>query len=172
MVAAYQSGFSVGGAEAAGAVGADELKGGDVAGEGAGVLVVFAVDVVGDGTAEGDVFGAGGDGEEEAARDGEVEDLGEGDAGLGGEEAGLRVEGDEAVHAGGLEEIAAFEEADVAVAAAHADGEGAVGEVGGDAGEVRLPGEGDEGGLVLGVAAPGFEGRGSFGFAGGLRHRF
>ena len=70
---------------------------GDVAAEGAGDVVVFAVDVVGDGAAEGDVLGAGGDGEEEAAGDGEVEDLGEGDAGFGGEEAGLGIE----VRAGG-----------------------------------------------------------------------
>ena len=84
------------------------------------------------------------------------------------------VERDEAVHAGGLEEVAAFEEADVSVGAAHADGEGAVGEVGGDAGEVGLPGEGDEVGLVLGEAAPGFEVSGGFGggFASGGRwHR-
>ncbi len=92
MVAANQSGFSVGSAEAAGAVGADELELRDVAAEGSGDVVVLAVDVVGDGSAEGDVFGAGGDGEEEAAGDGEVEDLGEGDAGFGGEEAGRGVE--------------------------------------------------------------------------------
>ncbi len=75
MVAAYQSGFSVRGAEAAGAVGADQFEARDVAAEGAGDLVVLAVDVVGDGAAEGDVLGARRDGQEEAARDGEVEDL-------------------------------------------------------------------------------------------------
>ena len=147
-----------GGAEQAGAVGADELELGDVAAEGSGDVVVFAVDVVGDCSAEGYVFCAGGDGEEEAAGDGEVEDLREGDAGFGGEEAGLGIEGDEAVHPGGEQEVAVLEEADVAVAAAHAYGERAVVEAGGDGGEVALPVEGDDVGAVVGVAAPGFEG--------------
>ena len=96
--AAYGGGVPVGvfggRAEAAGAVGADELELGDVAAEGSGVVVVLAVDVVGYGSAEGYVLCAGTDGQEEAAGDGEVEDLGEGDAGFGGEEAGGGVEGD------------------------------------------------------------------------------
>ena len=72
-----------------------------MAAEGSGDVVVFAVDVVGNCSAEGYIFCAGRDGEEEAAGDGEVEDLREGDAGFGGEEAGLGIEVDQAVHAGG-----------------------------------------------------------------------
>ena len=87
MVAANQSGLSVGEQMEALAVGADELELGDVGAKGAGDVVVFAVDVVGDGAAEGDVLGSWGDGEEPAAGDGEVEDLGERDAGFGGEDS-------------------------------------------------------------------------------------
>src|SRR5438445_1133942 len=108
-----EAGIFGGGTEQAGAVGAEELELGDVAADGSGGVVIFAVDVVGDCSTEGYIFCAGGDGEEEAARDGEVEYLREGDAGFGGEEAGLGIEGDQAVHAGGEQEVAVFEEADV-----------------------------------------------------------
>ncbi len=130
----------------------------DVAAEGSGGVVVLAVDVVGDCSTQGYIFCAGRDGEEEAAGDGEVEDLREGDAGFGGEEAGLGIEVDQAVHAGGEQEIAVFEEADVAVAAAHAYGECSVVQAGGDGGKVALPVERDDLCVVVGVAAPGFEG--------------
>ena len=119
----------------AGAVGADELELGDVAAEGSGGVVILAVDVVGDCSAEGYIFCSRSDGEKEASGDGEVEDLGEGDARLGGEEAGLGVEVDEAIHGGGDEEVAVLEQADVAIAAAHADGERAVVEVAVSAGK-------------------------------------
>ena len=114
-------------AEEAGAVGADQLEAGNVAAEGSGDVVVLAVDVVGNGAADGDVFGAGSDGQKEAARDGEVENLGESDAGFAAENAGLRIEADQAVQpsgdtgtAGG-KQGAVFEQADVAIAAASAD---------------------------------------------------
>src|ERR1700732_2518575 len=93
------------------------------------------------------------------AGDGEVEDLREGDAGLGSEKAGFGIEVDQAVHPGGEEEIAVFEEADVAVAAAHAYGEHSVMKAGGDGGKVTLPVEREDLCVVVGVAAPGFEGR-------------
>ena len=113
-------------AEAARAVGADQFEARDVVAEGAGDVVVLAVDVVGDGAAEGDVLGSGRDGQEESARHGEVEDLRERDARFGGEHAGRGIEVDQAVHAGGLQQGAVLEQADVAVAAAQADGERAV----------------------------------------------
>lgn len=147
-----------GGADHPGAVGADELELGDVATKGSGGVVVFAVDVVGYCSAEGYIFCAGRDGKEEASGNGEVEDLREGDAGFGSEEAGLGVEVDEAIHCGGDEEVAVLEEADVAVASAHADGECAVVEVGGECGKVALPVEREEFCAVGWVAAPGFEG--------------
>ncbi len=145
-------------AEHARAVGADEFELRDVAAEGAGDVVVLAVDVVGDCSAERDVLCAGRDRKEEAARNGEVEDLRERDAGFGGEEAGLGVEAEQAVHAGGDEELAVLEQADVAVAAAHADGQRAVVHAVDDGGKVALPVERDDVRAVGRVAAPGFEG--------------
>jgi hypothetical protein len=121
--------------------------------------MIFAVDVVGNCSTQGYIFCSWGDREEEAARDGEVEDLREGDTGFGGEEAGLGIERDQAVHSGGEQEVAVFEEADVAVASAHAYREGSVVEACGDGGKVALPVEGEDLGVVGGVAAPGFEGR-------------
>ena len=153
-------------AEFAGAVGADEFELGDVAAEGSGDVVVLAVDVVGDCSTESYVFCAGRDGKEKAARNGEVEDLREGYSSFGGEEAGLGIEVDEAVHAGGDEEIAVLEEADVAVAAAHAYGQRAVVEAVGDGGKVALPVERDDVRAVGWVAAPGLEGSRAGGLGG------
>src|SRR5438270_7691341 len=107
-----EGGVFGGGTEQAGAVGADELELGDVAAEGSGGVVVFAVDVVGYCSTQGYIFCTRGDGEEEPAGDGESEDLREGYAGLGSEEAGLGIEVDEEVHSRGEQEIAVFEEAD------------------------------------------------------------
>lgn len=142
-----------------GAVGADEFEPGNVAAKGSGGVVILAVDVVRNCSTEGYILCAWRDGEEEASGNGEVEDLRERDAGFGSEEAGLGVEVDEAIHCGSDEEVAVLEEADVAVAAAHADGECAVVEVGGECGKVALPVEREELCAVGRVAAPGFEGR-------------
>ena len=115
-------------------------------------------------------------GEEPASGNAEIEDLGEGDAGLGGEDTGGGVKGEQAVHAGGDEEVALVKEADVAVGATHADGKKAFVEIAGDCGEVRLPVERDELGVVVGVAAPGLKERrgGVDGFCGRgwLGHRY
>ncbi len=80
-------------------------------------------------------------------------------AGFGGEQTGLGVERDQAVHAGGDDEVAFLEQADVAVGAAQADGEDAVVHALGDAGVLALPVKGDEMCGVIRVAAPGLEGR-------------
>lgn len=152
-------GILSGRAEHVGAVGADEFELGNVAAEGPGAVVIFAVDVIGDCSTESYIFCARGNGKKEASGNGEVEDLREGDAGFGGEEASLGVEVDEAIHCGGDEEVAVLEEADVAVAAAHADGECAVVEVGSECGKVALPVERKKFCAVGRVAAPGFEGR-------------
>src|SRR5207248_3432043 len=128
---------------------AAELELGDMAAKGSGGVMILAVDVVGYCTAQGYIFCGGGYGEEEATGDGKVEDLREGDAGFGGEKVGFGIEVDEAVDAGGEQEVAVFEEADVAVAAAHADGKSAVVQAGGDAGKIVLPVEGEEFGVVV-----------------------
>ena len=130
-----QVGVFRGRAEQARAVGADQFELCDVAAEGSGDVVVLAVDVVGNCSAQSYIFCSGRDGEEKAAGNGEVEDLREGDAGLGGEEAGLGIEVDQAVHAGREEELAVLEQADIAIAAAHANGKRAVVETGGDRGK-------------------------------------
>ena len=78
-------------------IGADQLEARHVAAEGAGDVVVLAVDVIGDGAADGDKFCARGDGQEPAPGDGEVQYLGQGDAGLAAQQAVGRIEGDEAV---------------------------------------------------------------------------
>ena len=55
-------------------------------------MVIFAVDVGGDGTAERDEAGAGGDGRKKTARQKDVDQLGDGDAGLAAQQAGGSVE--------------------------------------------------------------------------------
>jgi hypothetical protein len=60
-------------------------------------MVVLAVDVIGDGAADGDKFCARGDGQKPAPGDGEVQYLGQGDATFAAQQAVGRIEGDEAV---------------------------------------------------------------------------
>ena len=64
-------------------------------------MVVLAVDVIRNGTPDGDVLGARGDGQKEAEGHGEVEDLRKGGAGLAAQDAGDRVKVQQAVHAAG-----------------------------------------------------------------------
>ncbi len=145
-------------AQFAGAVGADELELGDVAAEGPGGVMVFPVDVVGYCSTQGYIFCSGRNGQKKAAGDSEVKNLREGDSALCGEEAGLGIEVDQAIHAGGQKEVAVFEEADVAVAAAHTDGERSIVQAGCNGGKVALPVERDDLRAVGWVAAPGFKG--------------
>ena len=146
-------------AELARAVGADQLELRDVTAEGSGDVVVLAVNVVGDGSAEGHILCSRRDGKKEAARNGEVEDLRQRDAGLGGEQAGLGIEGDQAVHARGHQQVAALEQADIAIAASHADRQHAVVHPAGDRRIVALPVQRNDVRVVVRVAAPGLKGR-------------
>ncbi len=98
------------------------FEAGDVAAKGAGGLVVLSVDVVGDRAAERHELGAGGDGEEEAARDGEVEDLCQRHAGLSGEDAGGGIKRSRTMPVV-IEQGAVLQQANVAVAASQADGQ-------------------------------------------------
>ncbi len=136
------------------AVGADQLELRYVAAEGAGVVVVLAVDVVGDGAAERDVLGARRDRKEEAAWHGEVEDLRQRNAGLRREQASDRVEVQQAIHGRGLEKRAVLEQADVAVASTHANGKRAMMDAVDCAREVALPVQMLELRLIHGIAAP------------------
>ena len=63
-------------------------------------MVVLAVDIVGNCSTKRYIFCSRRYGEEKSAGDGKIEDLGERDAGFGGEKAGLGVEVDQAVHSG------------------------------------------------------------------------
>src|SRR5438477_6842947 len=73
-----EAGVFSGGTQQAGTVGAQEFELGDVTAEGAAGVVVFAMDVVGYCSTQGYIFCSGGDGKEEATRNGKVEDLREG----------------------------------------------------------------------------------------------
>src|SRR5215471_8288335 len=126
------------------------------------------MNVVGDGSAESDIFSARSYGKEEATRHREVEYLCERDACLGGEEAALGIEGDQAVHRGSSNEVTVLEEADVAVAAAEAYGQNAVVQVAGNSRKVALPVERNDIGRVGWVASPGFEPRGGCGGRAGV----
>ncbi len=121
--------------------------------------MIFAVDVIGDRAAEGYVFCAGRDGKKPAARHGEVEDLRERYARFGGQNAAYRVKGKQPVHPSGLDQGAVLEQADVAVAAPHADGQRSVVDAVDDARELVLPMNGAHVGVVDGVAPPGLERR-------------
>jgi hypothetical protein len=97
----------------------------DVGGEGAVAVVVLAVDVRGDGAADGDVAGAGGDGHEPALGHGEAEEVVEAQAGLGGDDPGAAVEGQHLAHARGVGHRAAGVLGGVPVGAAQAPGDDA-----------------------------------------------
>jgi hypothetical protein len=94
-----------------------------VAAKRAAAVVVFAMNIVGDGAANGDEFSAWCDGQEPAARYEEVEDFGQGDACFAAQDACLPVEGDEALQVCEVERYAVLIEATVTVAAAAGVGE-------------------------------------------------
>ena len=70
-----------------------------MAAEGSGDVVVFAMNVVGNCSAYGYIFRSRCDGQKESARDGEVENLCERGSCFAAQNAGSRVEVQEAVHA-------------------------------------------------------------------------
>ena len=84
--------------------------------ERAGAMVVLAVDVVGDGSADRDPSGTRHHRQEPAPRNDQREDLGQGHSGLAAEEAGGFVEADQAVQPRDVEQHAAVVQATVAVA--------------------------------------------------------
>ncbi len=141
-------------AEASGSVGSQEFEGADVAGEGAGAVVVFAVDVVGDRAADGDEAGAGGHGEKPTRRNAEAEDRVEAAPGLAVEAAGGGVERNPAVEPAGHQQAPAVVEAGVAIAPAESVGE----DRGGGGQGAAPPREGKKGVGGLGQASPGFHG--------------
>lgn len=85
-----------------------------------GYVMIFAVNVVGNCTTDGYIFCPGRNGEEISARHGEIEDLLQGDAGLAAEQSHRRIEMQQPVHAGSLEQRAVLEETHVTIAASEA----------------------------------------------------
>ncbi len=85
--------------------------------------MVLAVHVVGDGAAHGHVLGARRDREEEAAREREVDDLGEQYPGLAAQDAARGIEGNQVIQVARAQQRVAVVQARVAVAAADAVGQ-------------------------------------------------
>ncbi len=105
------------------AVGAKQFEAPHMAAEGAGDMVVLAVHVVSQCAAKGDEARAGGHRQEPAARQQVADDIVEQHAGLGTQHACRFVEGEVAIEAARLQQLAAGVDADVAVAAAVAPGQ-------------------------------------------------
>ena len=140
------------------AIRANQLEPRHMAAERAGDVMVLAVDVVGNRATECDVLCSRRDRQKETARNSKVENLRERDAGLCGENARRGIKAEQAVHAGGLDERAVLEQTDVAVAAAHADGQGAVMHAVDDARKLILPVNRAHVSVIDGIAPPGFKG--------------
>ncbi len=99
------------------AIRAHQFKGPDMVAEGAGAVMVLAVDIIGHRPAQGHEAGAGGDRQKPPTRDDQFQDLGQQHAGLGAEHTGIGIKGDEAVQAPRQQDMTAVVEADVAIAA-------------------------------------------------------
>ena len=123
------------------AVGHEQFHGHDVLAEGAGRVVVLAVDVRADGPADGDLAGAGQDRDPEAEGDGGLHQLIQRHAAVHVDQGGLRVDGVDAVELLHVDDQAAAVLGGVAVGAAHAAGDDAaalmLGEVGVLLGDLR-----------------------------------
>src|SRR6185437_15143173 len=83
--------------------------------------MVLAMNVVGDGAAKRHELRAGRNRQKESARNSEVQNLRERNAGLSREDARVRIESEQAIHTGRLDERAVLKQANVAIAATHTD---------------------------------------------------
>ena len=95
----------------------------DVSSEGSRTVMVLAVDVVGNGSADGNEARAGRDGKEPSLRKEYVENIGEADAAFAAEYARRFVETENAVETATVDQFAAGVETRIAVTAAEAMGE-------------------------------------------------
>src|SRR5580698_11417960 len=120
--------------------------------------MIFAVNVVGNCATQCHIFCSRRHWEEEASRNGEVQDLRERNACFGGEQTSLRVEFNEAIHPRSQKKIAVLQQTNVAVASTHANRQCAVVDAGGDGREIALPVEWKDPCTIGWIAAPGFEG--------------
>jgi hypothetical protein len=92
----------------------------NVSAESPSAMMVLAVDVVGDGSANGDESRAGRDRKKPSSREEYVEDIGEADAAFATEHASRFVESEDSVKAAAIDQLAAGVETRVAIAAAEA----------------------------------------------------
>ena len=106
------------------AVRAPEFEAADVAAERSRAVVVLAVDVVRDRTAERDELGARADRQEPTARNDHREQLLEAEPRLGAQDPSLRIEVDQSRELAGVDQHPAVVQAAIAVAAAEPVGEG------------------------------------------------
>ena len=94
-----------------------------MAAEGAGSVMVLAMDIVGERAADGDEAGAGRDRRKPAGRHGELQQAVEQQAGPAGQQAGFAIEEQDFVHSARVDQRAALVQAGIAVGAAIAVGE-------------------------------------------------
>ena len=111
------------------AIGNQQLHFGDVVAEGAGGVVVLAVDVRADGAADGDLAGAREDRNPQAERQGRLHELIQGHAAIHHDEGGVRVDGVDLVERLHVDDQAAAVLSRVTVGAAHAAGDDAAAQV-------------------------------------------
>src|SRR6185312_10989990 len=115
-----------GGADELPSIRAHQLKARNVPAESSGDMMIFAVDVIGNGAAHGDELGSRKDGKEKASRHCEIENFSEGRTGLAAENSGRGVEVEQAVDTAGEsrparpQQRSVAEQANVAIAAASA----------------------------------------------------
>ena len=122
MVARSMSEFIFGIADHQTVVRAMQADLADVSAESSSAVMVLTVDVVGDGSADGDEAGAGRDGKKPSFRKKYVDDVGEADAAFAAQHASRFVETEDAVQSAAVDQFAAGVETRVAVAAAEAVG--------------------------------------------------
>jgi len=95
----------------------------NVSAESPSTMMILAVDVVGDGSADGDESRAGRDRKKPSFREEYVDDIGEADSAFATEHASRFVESKDAVKAAAIDQLAASVETRVAIACGRAIGE-------------------------------------------------
>ena len=142
--------------EQAAAVRADQFKTQKMAAKCPDNVMILAMNIVGDGSANRCVLGAGSYGKEEAARDGEVQDFRQGRASFAPENAGLGVEMAKSVERARGKERPLVEQTHITITAPSAHGEHSRGwkRLGG---EVGGPVQGQYVRLQGRISAPGFK---------------
>ncbi len=141
-------------AETTAAIRPYQFKARNMVSEGAGNLVILAMNIVGDGTTKRHILRSRSYREKEAAWHREIKDLGERNTGFGGENPSLRVKIDQAIHPCGLQQRAFIQQADIPVATAQSNRQSRLMPLAENAGEITLPTKWNNFSVVLGIAPP------------------